>query len=137
MAIVPLSSPYSLKTAQLDIDVDDFTAAVSGVLLTPTSSSTTWRGIGGNVLTDQSISEWKVQIDAAQDLAPAGLQRYLLDHEGEKKTMVFTPTTAGPTVTVTVTLTPGQIGGAADGNVTTFTSTMPADGKPVFDDGTP
>lgn len=135
MAIVQLLKPYSLKSALLTIDVDDFTAAVSGIVLTPSSSSTEWRGIGGNTITDQSISGWKLKLDAAQDLAAGGLQRYLLDHEGEKKEVVFSPIgVTGPDITVTVTITPGQIGGAADGNISTFTAEMPVDGKPVFDD---
>lgn len=133
MAIVPLSKPYSLKAAKLSIVADDYTAAVSGVVLTPSSSSTSWRGIGGNTITDQSISEWKLKIDAAQDLAPAGLQRYLLTNEGQKRVITFSPIgTAGPTITVTATIAPGQIGGAADGNISTFTVEMPLDGKPAF-----
>lgn len=138
MALVPLSKPYSLKSAILTIDADDFTAAVSGIVLTPSSTSTEWRGIGGNTITDQSISGWKIKIDAAQDLDPTGLQRYLLDHEGEKKVIVFSPVgVTGPDVTITGTITPGQIGGAADGNISTFTAEMPVDGKPAFTDPTP
>lgn len=134
MALIPLSQPYSLKTSTLIVEADDFTQAVSGVVLTPSSSSTSWRGIGGNTISDQSMSDWKLKVSAAADLAPGGLQRYLLDNEGEERTIVFVPKAGGPSLTVTVKLVPGQFGGAADGNISTFDTEMPVTGRPVFDD---
>lgn len=134
MAVIPLTSPYSLKNAVLTIASDDFTAAVSKVEFAPSTSATTWRGIGGNVLKDQAVAEWTANIDFAQDLDPDGLLRYLLDNEGEKKTAVFTPTSGGPTVTATITLSPGAIGGGADGNYAVASVALAVDGKPVFAD---
>jgi hypothetical protein len=85
MAVVPLTSPYSLKAATFEVELDDFTAAVSQVQFDPSTSSTTWRGIGGNVRKDQSVAEWTCTLGLAQDLAPGGLLRYLLDNEGQTK----------------------------------------------------
>jgi hypothetical protein len=48
----------------------------------------------------------------AQDWAEASsLSRYLHDNEGERVTAVFEPIDGGPSVTATITITPGAIGG--------------------------
>lgn len=134
MATIALTTPYSLKNATLAIDADDFSAAVSQVQFTPSTSASTWRGIGGNVLKDQAIAEWSCTIALAQDLAPGGLLRYLLDNDGEKKTVVFTPVAAGPTITATLIMSPADIGGTAGADMATSSVTLAVDGKPVFDD---
>ncbi|GAA4831611.1 hypothetical protein GCM10023221_04280 [Luteimicrobium xylanilyticum] len=132
--VVPLTTPYSLKNATLVIEEDDFTQAVSAVIFTPSTSTSTWRGIGGNILKDQAIAEWTCQIDLAQDLAETGLLRYLLDNEGASKAAVFTPVVEGPTVSATLIITPGQIGGTADGNTATASVQLAVTGKPAFTD---
>lgn len=135
MAVIPLTSPYSLKNATMSIAADDFTAALSKVQFDPSTSAATWRGIGGNVLRDQTVAEWTCVLEFAQDLDPDGLLRYLLDHEGEKVAAVFTPVSGGPDVLATITLSPGSIGGGADGNYATASVSLAVDGKPTFDDG--
>lgn len=134
MAVIALTSPYSLKNATLSIAADDFTAAVSEVRFSPSTSQTTWRGIGGNVVRDQSIAEWSCTLGLAQDLDPTGLLRYLLDNEGSEVAAVFTPTTGGPAVDATLILSPGEIGGAADGNIATASVALAVVGRPEFDD---
>jgi hypothetical protein len=134
MAVVPLTSPYSLKAATFEVELDDFTAAVSQVQFDPSTSSTTWRGIGGNVRKDQSVAEWTCTLGLAQDLAPGGLLRYLLDNEGQTKDVVFTPTTGGPAIEATLIIAPGTIGGSADGNTAVATVQIAVDGKPAFND---
>lgn len=134
MAVVPLTTPYALKTATLTLGSDDYTAAVSQVLFTPSTSTSTWTGIGGNVISDLSTASWTVAIGYAQDLAPTGLTRYLLDHAGEKVPAVFTPKSGGPAINATVTLTPGAIGGTAGADLSTATATFAVDGAPVFND---
>ena len=135
MAVIPLATPYSLKNAVLTIAADDFTAAVSQVEIVPSTSASTWRGIGGNVVRDQSVAEWTCNLGLAQDLDPAGLLRYLLDHEGEEVDAVFTPKLAGPDVLVTLILSPGTVGGTADGNIATASVSLAVVGRPTFDDG--
>ncbi len=134
MALVPLASHYAMNDARLSIDIDEFTAAVSQVQFDPSAQTGTWRGISGNVVRAQSAAEWSCTLGLAQDLAPAGLLRYLLDHEGETKTVVFTPVDGGPTVTADLIMTPGTIGGTAGSDVATSTVTLAVVGKPVFDD---
>lgn len=134
MAVIPLTTPYSLKNATMTIAVDDFTAALSQVEFVPSVSSSTWRGIGGNVIKDQTIAEWTANLGFAQDLAAAGLLRYLHDNEGTQVTAVFTPKAGGPTVTADLILSPGAIGGSADGNLATATASLGVVGKPAFTD---
>ncbi|TDE91587.1 hypothetical protein EXU48_15690 [Occultella glacieicola] len=137
---MPITSPYSLKNAALTIDVDDFTAAVSQVQFNPRTQSSTWRGISGNTIRDQAVAEWDCQLGLAQDLAPSGLLRYLLDHDGEQKDVVFTPveTEGGNDLTIEATLviSAATIGGTAGADVTTATATCAVIGKPEFVDPT-
>lgn len=134
MAVVPLTSPYVMQEATLEIDVDDFTEAVSEVTFTPSATVSTWRGIGGNVRRASATAEWTLTLGHAQDLAPTGLTRYLLDHEGETKTVTLTPLTAGPSITADVIISPATIGGSAGSELTPGTVTLAVDGKPVFVD---
>lgn len=132
MAVIPLTNPYSLKTATMTIAADDFTAALSQVEFVPSTSASTWRGIGGNVVRDQTIAEWTANLGFAQDLDATGLLRYLHENEGTEVAAVFTPEAAGPTVSATIVLSPGTIGGTADGNIATGSVSLAVIGKPTF-----
>ncbi|KMM45609.1 hypothetical protein CWIS_09725 [Cellulomonas sp. A375-1] len=133
MTTIPLSAPYRMNKAALSVAADDFTAAVSSVALTPTNGQA-WRGIGGNRVTPDP--DWSLGVTAAQDLAPTGLMRYLLDHVGEEKEIVFTPVDDGPTITVTASIAPpGTVGGSATSQtVLEFSTSMECTGAPVFTD---
>lgn len=135
MAVIPLTTPYSLKAATLSIAADDFTAAVSQVEFTPSTSASTWRGIGGNIVRDQAIAEWSCSLGFAQDLDPTGLLRYLHENEGDQVAAVFTPLAAGPTISATLVLSPGAIGGTAGADIATASVSLVVVGKPAFDDG--
>lgn len=137
MATIALTTPYSLKNATLAIEADDFTAAVSQVQFAPSTSTSTWRGIGGNVVKEQAVAEWSCTLGIAQDLAPGGLLRYLLDNDGVKKEVTFTPVADGPTITATLVMAPADIGGTAGPDMVTSSVTLAVDGKPVFTDPTP
>lgn len=134
MAVIPLTNPYSLKTATMTIAVDDFTAALSQVEFVPSTSASTWRGIGGNVVRDQSIAEWTANLGLAQDLATGGLLRYLHENEGDTVAAVFTPENGGPSISATLILSPAAIGGTADGNIATASVSLAVVGKPAFTD---
>jgi hypothetical protein len=132
MTAVPLTAPYTMSTATLTIGVDDYTAAVSQAQFDPSFSSNTWTGIGGDALTFTSPASWSLVIAIAQDLAPTGLLRYLLDHAGEQVTVTLTPLAAEDPITASVILAPGSIGGTADGSAAVATITMGVQGKPTF-----
>lgn len=134
MALIPLTNPYVMNSATFEIAADDFTAAVSQVQLDPSTQASTWRGIGGNVRRNQSKSEWAATISIAQDLAPAGFLRYLLDHDGESVEATLTPEDGGPAVELTLILAAGTIGGTAGADLATSSITMAVDGTPEFVD---
>jgi hypothetical protein len=111
---------------------DDYTAAVSQAQFDPAFSSNTWTGIGGDALTFTSPASWSLVLAIAQDLAPAGLLRFLFDHAGESATVTLTPLAAEDPITATVILAPGSIGGSADGSAAVATITLGVQGKPAF-----
>lgn len=135
MPTIPVAQPYALKAATFSIGSDEYTAAVSQVQFDPSTSSSTWRGIGGNVLTNQSVATWNAQLGYAQDLAEEGLARYLHEHEGETAHVVFLPLADGPSIEADVILAPGTIGGSAGADFVTATVTLPVVGKPAFSGG--
>lgn len=136
MPIIPLAQPYTMSSATFTVVADDFTAAVSQVQLDPSVSASTFRGIGGTVRRGQGRAEWACALGLAQDLDPAGLLRYLLEHDGEIKSCTLVPTDGGPTVAVDLIIAPATIGGtaAADGSLAQSTTTLAVDGAPVFID---
>jgi len=136
MAVVALTTPYSLKNATLSIEADDYTAAVTQVEFTPSTATSTVRTIDGVAHKDQSTAEWSCTIGFLQDLDAGGLLRYLLDNDGETKSVVFTPVTAGPSISADLVVSPGTIGGTAGADLTTATVTLVST-KPVFTDPTP
>lgn len=132
MAVIPLTGYYSLKTSILTIAADDFTAAVSQIQFDPSTSPTTWKGIGGNVIKDAPIADWTATLAHAQDTANGSLTRYLLANQGQQKAVVFTPVTGGPAISATVIIVPSTLGGTADGNIAQSTVQLPVIGTPVF-----
>lgn len=152
MATVPLTAPYALKNAMLEISTtldpesaifDDHTAPVSSVNFTQNTPTASWVGIGGNTLTDIGSPTWQLALAYLQDLAAGGLHRYMLDHHGETRLLRLTPITAdgepGADVAIiaTVRLAAGNIGGAAGPAPASATSTLAVIGKPAFVDPTP
>ncbi|WP_448072331.1 hypothetical protein [Georgenia yuyongxinii] len=131
MAAIPLTTPFSLKNATLSIATDDYTAAVTQVQFTPSTATSTVRTIDGIAHKDQSTAEWSCTIGLLQDLAPTGLLRYLLDNDGMKKTVVFTPVNEGPTITADLVMSPSDIGATAGADLASATVTLVST-KPVF-----
>lgn len=108
--------PLVLKDVEAIIGTDDFRKHLSGVTFTPTSSTTTWTGLGKNTHTDASIATWVAALAYVQDWdSPASLSRYLYEHEGETVEIEFRPRSGeGPSFTANVTITPGAIGGTVN-----------------------
>ena len=133
MAVVPLTTPYSLKNATLSIAADEYTAAVTQVEFSPSTATSTVRTIDGVAHKDQSTAEWNCTIGFIQDLDPSGLLRYLLDHDGESKSVSFVPESGGPTITADLVVSPGAIGGTAGADLAVGSVTL-VSSKPVFTD---
>lgn len=132
MTLVSLTTPYTMSTATFTIGVDDYTAAVSQAQFNPSVSTNTWTGVGGNALTFTGPATWALVLAIAQDLAPTGLLRYLLAHAGEQVTVTLTPLAAEDPITASVILSPGSLGGTADGSAAVATITMGVQGAPSF-----
>ena len=136
MPVVPLTSWFSLKEATLAIATDSYEQAITSVMFTPSTSASTVRTIAGTVLRDQNTAEWSCEIGIVQDLAPAGFMRYLLEHEGERKDVVFVPVVDGPSIEAELIISPTNIGGSNDGAPAAATVTLAVVGKPSFTDPT-
>lgn len=140
MAVVNVS-PIRLSNVKLNIksgatDVGDFEKHVSEVLLIPTTGSTSWTGLGGNVHQFPTATTWVAQLNYAQDwTAATSLARYLFDNQGKPVTLTFIPgggaaSVSNPGFRVTATLVAGPIGGTVD-TIGTAQVSLPVDGAPV------
>lgn len=127
-------APIVLKDAIVTIDSDDFAAAVSSAKLIPSASLVKFKGLKSTaVFTDVTSAEWSLELTFAQDWVTAGsLSRYLLTNEGAIKAAEIAPQSgAGPSFTMNIVITPGQIGGNVD-QVPTATVTLGVQGKPTL-----
>lgn len=133
MGVIALTNPYALKSGTLSIAADDFTAAVTQVEFSPSVSQSSVRTINGVVHREQSTSEWTVTVGFVQDLAAPGLMRYLLDNDGQSKAATFVPESGGPSISATIIVAPGTIGGTAGPDLAVGSVTL-ASSKPTFSD---
>lgn len=134
MAIIPLTKPYTMKNATFAVATDNYETALTAVTFTPTAGGIVQLINGSQISGDAS---WVCQLGTVQDLAPTGLTRYLMDHEGEELAVAFVPELEGPTVNATLTITPGAFGGTADNDPKQAQVNLPVKGKPAFTDPAP
>lgn len=105
-------APFMLGASALTIDGDAYAGEISAATFTPSSSIVNWTAINGTTWGFTSPSTWVLDLTYAQDWAEAdSLSRYLHTAEGSSVVAVFTPKAGGPTVTATVSIAPGAIGG--------------------------
>lgn len=139
MAVVnhPITTPLSYKVATLTAaivgapDTDTLTPQVHEIRFTPSTQSSSWTGVGGNVVQDQSIATWEMTLGCIQDVAASGLLRWLLTNEGKKCAFTALLTT-GVTAAITATISPAEIGGPVGPGYLKSTVKLVCDGKPVF-----
>lgn len=134
MTTVPVE-PLVLKDYLVKIATDNYEKAVSAITLTPPSTTTeTWSGPSGVDFSDEATNDaWKCQLDYVQDWETEdSLAGYLFDHQGETKTLIFTPRAGAglPTFTVDVVIRSGPIGGQTR-KFATSSTTMTCAEKPV------
>jgi len=125
--------PLFLSNSIATIGTDNYEAAINSATFTPSTSTVTFKGLKpGSVFTRQTAATWVCELQFVQDWETVGsLSNYLHEHEGESVQFVLVPEADGPTVTATIIITPGAIGGAVD----TFgvaTVSLGVDGKPVI-----
>lgn len=125
--------PRVFKNYLFSIGADGYEKHVSSVTLTPSSSIQTWKGgTPDAVFTDATTATWTMDLAYAQDWeTPNSLSVYLLNNEGESKTVEFFPLGSGPSFTAEVIIIPGAVGGAID-TYGTSTVTLGVQGKPLY-----
>lgn len=132
MPTIPVS-PFVLKDVTLTIDGDDYAAHVSEVRLSPSTSQQTWQGLTPSAsFTDSATATWTATLGYAQDWSnPESLSYKLHEEEGGEWEATFTPKKGSgqPTITATLLVTPGEIGGAVNGWATASV-TLGVSGKP-------
>jgi len=118
--------PFVLKDIDLVIDADNFAAHVSSAAFVPSASQQTWKGLKpSSTFSDVGSATYVCNLEYAQDWSdPASLSSYLMDHEGEQVDAILVPRSGAglPAFTATLTITPGQIGGAVDAFATASVS---------------
>lgn len=131
MPVIPVQ-PLYLQDMTFSVAADDYAAHVSSVTLTPSTSTTTWKGGKPSAtFTRTSTPTWGCELAFAQDWESAdSLSRYLWEHQGETVDVIFAPETGGTSWAVSINVIPGSIGGAVDGYATS-TVTLGVDGAPV------
>ena len=139
VAVQPLFMKDCLFRVGTDAAGSDFEAHLSGVTLTPTSASQSWKGLTPtSVHTDATTATWQGVLAYAQDWEnPDSLSRFLYEHEGEEIDVVFKPRSGvGPSFAVTIIVTPGSIGGTVDA-FATASVTVGCKGRPELVPVTP
>ena len=123
--------PFMMGDCTFRVGADNYEAHLSGVVITPTVPNAKFKGLTPtSVHNFPGASEWVAALTYAQDWNTAdSLSRYLHEHEGEKIAVEFAPVAGGPSITATITIVPGSIGGQVD-SVATSTVNCPIDGKP-------
>jgi len=132
MAVIEVE-PLVLKDVTALIGTDDYKKHLDAVTFTPSSSSITWTGLGGNTHTDVNTATWTVVLNYVQDWETAdSLSQFLYENEGTTVPMTFHPRSgSGPSFTAQVVITPGAIGGTVNSYATTSV-TLGCNGKPVL-----
>lgn len=117
-------NPFMLTDALFTVGADDFEAHVSKVEFAPTSTSATFKGLSpDSSFTFSGAPTWVANIDYAQDWEnPKSLSNYLMEHIGERIEVIFEPVKGGRSVTATLSIQPGAIGGAVDAVATATVS---------------
>lgn len=127
-------NPFILKDVLLTLDADNYEAHVSQVEFTPSSSPQTWQGLTPTAtFTDVTTATWTCVLNYAQDWSnPDSLSYKLHAEEGAEWPVVFKPVSgSGPTVTATLIVTPGAIGGTVN-SYATASVTLAVKGKPAL-----
>jgi len=132
MAVIGVQ-PFVLKDCTLTIATDEYQAHVSQVEFQPSASTVNWKGLTpAATYTDVTTATWTATLAYAQDWTTAdSLAYYLHENEGETVSATFVPLAGGPTVSASLVITPGAIGGTVD-QFAVATVTLGVVGKPTI-----
>lgn len=130
MAVIAVT-PLYLSNSTLKIGADNYEAAVSSVKVTPNVTTAQFRGLTPSAVYKKAVTDWTCEVEFVQDWKTAGsLSNYLLANANNTVTAVFVPDVGGPSVTVSIVLTPPEIGGAV-GEFATTSVQMGVNGVPT------
>lgn len=126
--------PLYLKDVILTVDGDTYEKHVSGVTITPSVATATFKGLEPTATYSQaSTATWTVDLTYVQDWETAdSLSAYLFNNAGSEITMSFKPESGtGGTFSATVIVVPGSVGGTVDAYATSTVS-LPVQGQPTY-----
>ncbi|KKI19666.1 MULTISPECIES: hypothetical protein [unclassified Leucobacter] len=117
-------NPFMMVNCLFTVGADDYEAHVAKVEFVPTSTSATFKGLDPSAsFTFSGAPTWAANIDYAQDWSnPKSLSNYLMQHAGEQIEVIFEPVKGGRSITATLSIQPGAIGGAVDAVATASVS---------------
>jgi hypothetical protein len=127
-------APFLMRDCLFTIASDSYEKHVSAVEFVPSASVVNFKGLTPDaVFSFASSATWMCNLSFAQDWATtASLSRYLFEHEGDEIDVVFEPVADGPSVSATLIVTPGSVGGAID-SVAVSTVSLGVKGKPALE----
>lgn len=133
VAVKPLFMKDCLFRVGTDAAGSDFEAHLSGVTLTPTSSSQSWKGLTPeSVHTEGAAPTWTADLAYVQDWETAGsLSNYLFENQGKTVPVKFEPKKGGKPIYANIVIQPGAIGGQVDSFAATTVS-LGVSGAPSF-----
>lgn len=125
--------PFIMRDCLFKVAADNYEGHVSQVEFVPSPVLASWKGLkAGAVHQFAGLATWVANLALAQDWETENsLSQYLHEHEGEKVEVAFEPVNGGASVTATIIIVPGSIGGTVD-SVATSSVSCPVDGKPAF-----
>lgn len=133
MAVIT-PTPLYFDDCELKIGTDDYGAAISSAVLTPTPNTQSFIGLKPTAEFHAGRPTWALEITFAQDWENAtSLSRKLWTSQGTViEDCTLKPVTGGgETFTVDLFITPGAVGGAARAHATATVS-LPVVGTPAF-----
>jgi len=108
----------------------DYEDHVAAATFTPSSTTVSRKGLGGNSFTGVGRATWVLDLDVTQDHETAeSLSNFLYDNEAEKLHVVLEPEDGGQGWEADIYAVPTAIGGAVD-TVAAGTVSCPVDGRP-------
>lgn len=129
---VKTNAAYFGTTGKIEVGSDDYTAAVTSCLVTPTAPSARVVDIGGGVTSLVGANQWVAQIGYSQDWSTTdSFSQYLIANHGLVKTFKYTPAAGGKIVTFSALIQAGAIGGGA-ATVHSAQVSLQVNGQPTF-----
>lgn len=127
-------TPFVLEESIIEIDGDDYAAAINAIAVIPKTSTKVFSGLKRAAkFTTTVVDSWSCTITLAQDWeAATSLANYLFDpaNEGQIKAATVRPVAEGVGFTVNLVIVPPTIGGKG-GDYTTADVELGVSGRPV------